>query len=363
MPRRRAARSRPTAAGSRTTPRIALSISRRSPVEAPDGSRPRSHIRASRRCGLPIRDASRSWCGSHDAYAIVVQPLDGSANEIRDQRPPVARRRTLRARVLARWRLVYGLANPQGEQTGTTLWAQALSDRGAGVGSAVSIARFPGASISHLSVPLRGSQIAALITSTEGDIYSGALTAERKLAGSPERVTADDCEDRGAAWLDDKTLLFASDCSGRFGIYAQDIAHGSIPSSDRPRAHGDVAGARLRCEPVLLGDHTRRRERVMVTPTTRATPPTSARAGARHPASPRPPPIGLSLSCATAPSTRRGGRVVTIATWSLRAPCKDYRVDPAGHTRENWDWALRRDGQAIAYPNGNELGSSTSPRA
>lgn len=68
-----------------------------------------------------------------------------------------------------------------------------------------------------------GNSITVVRDRSQADVYTGSLGASGTTLSGIQRLTLDDSWDQPYSWLDDRTILFSSNRSGRRGIYLQAI--------------------------------------------------------------------------------------------------------------------------------------------
>ena len=120
-------------------------------------------------------------------------------------------------------RLVYALATPLGASMGSELWEMRLADGAATDDAPRRIHAFEMQRITGLRAD--GEALSLLGTSVQSDVHIAPIVDRdgARALGTPARLTLDDGNDRPDGWLDDDTVIFTSDRTGSWDVWAQSV--------------------------------------------------------------------------------------------------------------------------------------------
>jgi Tol biopolymer transport system component len=111
------------------------------------------------------------------------------------------------------------------------------------------IVEWPDFASYHLTATRDGSQVVFVKDGAQPDVYVGDIDAHTFELSNVRRVTLDQSRDGPSGWLNEQTVLFHSNRTGIFGLYAQEI--------DTNRAHALVPVTQYETWPVLSPDRTK----------------------------------------------------------------------------------------------------------
>ena len=131
-------------------------------------------------------------------------------------------------------RLLFELDEADGQ---TDLWGIATDpSTGKPSGKPTRVTNWPGAGPSSPSVTRDGSRLVVQKTSMRNDVYVGEFKENGARLDSSNRLTFSQSSDTPTAWMDSKTILIASNRTGREQLFKQkldqDTAEPLIPSPD-----------------------------------------------------------------------------------------------------------------------------------
>lgn len=87
------------------------------------------------------------------------------------------------------------------------------------------ITRWIGSNLLDLSASADGKRVVVRNSTSRAQAYLGELAAEGKSMNEPRRLSNNEAENAPSAWTSDsKSVLFASNRNGKWGIYKQSIA-------------------------------------------------------------------------------------------------------------------------------------------
>ncbi|HEY2514542.1 MAG TPA: protein kinase, partial [Polyangiaceae bacterium] len=124
--------------------------------------------------------------------------------------------------------VVYSLAEWLPAESGANLWSVPVDPKtGQSTGAPRPITAWVGMSASALSEDARGDRVAFVRSEIQADVYVGDLQDGGMRLSSPRRLTLSDRNERPSAWGPDGSVLFFSDRTGNFDVFAQPLDGGA----------------------------------------------------------------------------------------------------------------------------------------